>query len=489
VGAKLSKGAWIAGVILGATLGLASPAQGATITVNTTADQAGSRPAECALREAIIAANRDEPFGGCRRGIGGDVVVLEAETYLLTRAGSGEDTSIRGDLDVTSQVEIRGAGQDRTTIDARDASDRHLDGRPGSSLELRDLTLDRGSLDEFNAGSISTQGILELDRVTVQRSVGPGGSGGIAGSSADITIKRSLIQRNRAEFAGGAIGTSGGSLTISRSQISQNRSNLFAGGVYPNSTDVAIRNSVIEGNRAPEQGGIALLAGTFEISGTRIVGNIAEEDAGGLYILVADGEISKSEVSGNVAGADGGGIQAVNGAEVSIVASTISGNEAGDNGGGIHVNSSSAELIFNGATVANNEADANANDVGSGGGIFVTAGAAIFYNSILGDNLLGGGSGGETECDGGIGAVYTLLENDCPGLGSNNVIADPRIRSLEDNGGPTLTHALRPNSPAIDAGDPSLPGTEASSCIPTDQRGLSRPTGECDMGAFELDGF
>jgi len=63
---------------------------------------------------------------------------------------------------------------------------------------------------------------------------------------------------------------------------------------------------------------------------------------------------------------------------------------------------------------------------------------------------------------------------------------DPMLMPLSDNGGPTWTHALRPNSPAIDAG----------SCLGTriDQRGMRRPVDVheilnvddgCDIGSFE----
>lgn len=467
-----------------------SSAIAATIRVDTTADQAGSRPAECALREAVLAANGDTPVGGCARGSGDDVIILEAGTYLLTRAGSGEDAAIRGDIDVTGELKVLGAGQNRTIITAHDASDRHFEGLQGSSLDLRDMTLDSGSLDEFTGGAVRAglAAELHLNHVTIRRSVGPGGFAAIGGSSADITVKRSLIERNHADLAGGGIGVSNGSLKIINSRIVNNRSDLFAGGVYPNNADVVIRRSVIEGNRAPQYGGMALLAGTFDISETRVVGNKTEASAGGVYLQSADGTISRSEVSGNVAGADGGGLQMFNG-EVSVLASTISGNMAGRFGGGIYIGSSSTELTLNGATVAGNKANADGDGTGNGGGVLVDDGLAIFYNSILGDNSLGGSAGGETECDGGIVAVYTIIEDDCPGLGSNNIIADPGIRPLDDNGGPTLTHALRPSSSAVDAGDPSLPGSQDSSCIPTDQRGLGRPTGECDMGAFELNGF
>ncbi len=53
------------------------------------------------------------------------------------------------------------------------------------------------------------------------------------------------------------------------------------------------------------------------------------------------------------------------------------------------------------------------------------------------------------------------------------------LGALADNGGPTLTHALLPGSPALDAGNDAA-------CSATDQRGVSRPQGaHCDIGAYE----
>jgi hypothetical protein len=57
--------------------------------------------------------------------------------------------------------------------------------------------------------------------------------------------------------------------------------------------------------------------------------------------------------------------------------------------------------------------------------------------------------------------------------------ADPLLSQLQTNGGPTMTMAPAPGSPAIDAG---------GSCLPADQRGLPRPDngeGTCDIGAYE----
>jgi len=58
-------------------------------------------------------------------------------------------------------------------------------------------------------------------------------------------------------------------------------------------------------------------------------------------------------------------------------------------------------------------------------------------------------------------------------------IADPLLLPVADNGGQTLTAALRPGSPALDTANPTY-------CPPTDQRGFKRPAGPgCDIGAYE----
>jgi hypothetical protein len=75
--------------------------------------------------------------------------------------------------------------------------------------------------------------------------------------------------------------------------------------------------------------------------------------------------------------------------------------------------------------------------------------------------------------------VNTLIASNTPG--GNDSFADPKLGPLADNGGPTLTMALLPGSPAIDAGNTSL-------APETDQRGFLRPAGlAADIGAFEYD--
>jgi hypothetical protein len=73
--------------------------------------------------------------------------------------------------------------------------------------------------------------------------------------------------------------------------------------------------------------------------------------------------------------------------------------------------------------------------------------------------------------------VNTLIASNTPA--GDDTFPDPKLGPLADNGGPTLTMALLPGSPAIDAGNTSLAPA-------TDQRGFSRPAGRAaDIGAFE----
>ena len=67
-----------------------------------------------------------------------------------------------------------------------------------------------------------------------------------------------------------------------------------------------------------------------------------------------------------------------------------------------------------------------------------------------------------------------------------NVSADDlNLGPLQDNGGPTMTHALQ-TVPVVSAAIDQIP--EADCGVTTDQRGVARPQGDsCDVGAFELE--
>jgi hypothetical protein len=82
-------------------------------------------------------------------------------------------------------------------------------------------------------------------------------------------------------------------------------------------------------------------------------------------------------------------------------------------------------------------------------------------------NLLGDGTGSNL-----INGVNGNL------VGSADAPLDPLLGPLQDNGGPTLTHALLDGSPALDAGT-------SDGAPPTDQRGVPRDNPP-DIGAYEV---
>jgi hypothetical protein len=84
----------------------------------------------------------------------------------------------------------------------------------------------------------------------------------------------------------------------------------------------------------------------------------------------------------------------------------------------------------------------------------------------------------------GDGTNMTGLNDGVNGnlVGSADNPIDPLLGPLADNGGPTLTHALLPGSPAIDAGNNAY-------ATDWDQRGPGYPrivNGVIDIGAFEV---
>jgi hypothetical protein len=202
-----------------------------------------------------------------------------------------------------------------------------------------------------------------------------------------------------------------------------------------------------------------------------------ESVAGGVY---ASGkvEITSSTISGNRADRIGG-LDVYHESQltdVSIANSTISGNYGISGTGGLYVYGP-LELVN--STVAFNRA------AGYVGGIYLTGSSVIATSSIIADNsTLGGPSdiGGGPPVGGSIGGSGNLIVASAYPTPPDTLVDCPRLEPLLNNGGKTLTHALRHTSPAIDRGVVS-PG------FYVDQRGASRVAGSTeDIGAFEWHG-
>ena len=158
------------------------PAASAAILIpTTTADSFdGACDAQCSLRDAFAAANSTP---------GADVIVLGPGTWTLSRAGAGEDATATGDLDVTGELSIVGAGAVQTVIDGA-SLDRVLDVAPGASVEIRGVTIRNGSAAD-DGGAIRDPFVtLLLDRSLVTVSSSRDGSGGGIFSDGELARHR-----------------------------------------------------------------------------------------------------------------------------------------------------------------------------------------------------------------------------------------------------------------------------------------------------------
>ena len=191
------------------------------------------------------------------------------------------------------------------------------------------------------------------------------------------------------------------------------------------------------------------------------------------------------------AGLDGGGIW--NGGSLNIVDSTISDNWAQE--GAAILNDRAGTLNLSNSTISANRSIAGTGAIRNlstnpivmeNVTLLETAPRPDGYSGIFGAaqvrNTIIANAGTGSNCAAAVTTQGHNLssDNSCglTGPGDLNSV-QPQLTGLQHNGGPTHTHGLYPNSPAIDAGD-------NNGCPGSDQRGVARPQGAaCDIGAYE----
>jgi len=264
------------------------------------------------------------------------------------------------------------------------------------------------------------------------------------------------------------------------------------------SATLRITNCAVSGNAGVgiSNFGVGILHATLTITNCTVSGNRGGGISNISTVSEATLTVSKCTISGN-SGSNGGGIdnKATGGfccdpqcgrcgslSTVAISNSTLSGNSATGDGGAVYNNGVDigfVRLSVNSCTISDNSAP-------NGGGIYVGGSSSLG----LGDTILKAGSSGHNIFNNG-GAVTSLGYN----LASDNgggfltgpgdqINTQPRLGPLQDNGGPTLTHALLPGSPAINRGNPNFTAPPFF-----DQRGPRYHrvvNGRIDIGAFEV---
>jgi hypothetical protein len=428
----------------------------------------GNRPAN-----VITVTNTNDSGPGSLRQALADA--QDGDTINFAVSGTIALTS--GELVIDKNITISGPGQNSLTVrPLSQVSFRVFNVMPSHSVTIQGLTISFGYA-QFAQGG----GIYLDEHVTA-------------------TIADCSLTNNYTGDIGGAIfidGYGGGAmLTVLNSAITGNTAGTTdhggsGAGIYSTADTLTIINSTVSNNTAwigndfsgGAGGGIISDYGTLEISNTTISSNQAGIDGGGLSIS-GTATITKSTISGNTAGlfspvgpiGIGGGIETFG--TLTIINSTISGNNAhgstfkgGGEGGGIY-NGGSVDI--GNSTLTGNHADVH------GGSIY--GGTFDIGNSILN----GGGPEniyGATVTSHG----YNVCSDDGGGFlngPGDQINTNPLLGSLQDNGGPTFTHALQPGSPAIDAGDPKFTPPPYY-----DQRGpvfWRVRNGRIDVGSFEV---
>jgi len=313
--------------------------------------------------------------------------------------------------------------------------------------------------------------------------------GGVFNERAMLTLVDCVVTKNSAENQGAGIcnDSAGGSanLEISGSTLISNSAPFGAGicndARMGGTALLQLRNTSVSINSGIYGGGIFTI-GDFghaaaALSNCTINGNSVQTRGGGIYCEVTDVPAEHKQRSGRQ---NSGMVQSGPGnSALTIINSTISGNLAGMLGGGIYDH---ALIEIANSTFSGNSAT-------SGGGIYHDGGMPPLAVAIS-DTVLNAGSSGENIFDNG-GTItslgYNLSSDDGGGylIGPGDQInTDPVLGALQDNGGPTFTHALLPGSTAIDSGDPNFTPPPFY-----DQRGPGFDrvvNGRVDIGSFEV---
>ena len=473
-----------------AMVAVAGGLQAATFTVTNTNDAgAGS------LRQAVSDANAnpgadevvfDASVAGTIGLSSGEIAVTES----LTVAGPGrQELAVTGDVIVVvgevGQAEAFTAEISGLALDGIDAVWQRTSGWAwdfkGPSVTVRDC-------DVGNRGIVAYAATLVLEDSTV--------TGDIAGDYfwdavwdgafiADIHIRNSIVDGAGigGNDRGGWYGRTVANVSVVDSVISG------AGGVGVNvyGGHLAVLNSHITDSG---EEGISISSGRYTnasltIQGSRISGNTGS----GIYLGgndYANGHIPLKVTGSTIAGNGGDGVilltTALTGwtADASrIENSTISGN------GGVGV---ALPLPYGGElTIANSTISGNSLGLRSGVGYHYAPVQVTIDGSVIAGNATGDIAIDNPDYE--LHIDYSLVEEPVSTNftetvpGSNIFGVDPRLGPLADNGGLTPTHALLPDSPAIDTGDPGfVPPPEF------DQRGEGFDrvaNGRIDMGAFE----
>jgi cysteine-rich repeat protein len=378
-----------------------------------------------------VTNNSDHDFGSLRLAIN---AAVSGDTIVFAPDVTGEIV-LTGGLIISKDLTIAGPGSARLTI-------RFTDYCTGTLLTV-------------------SRGLVSISGVTITgATTGSGLCGGIGVLNEDALTLFDVVITGNSGYGGGGI-TNIGTCMLSNSAIVGNVSHGYGGGGISNSGTMTIANATVSNNAAVNGavGGGIVNGGTMTLINTTVSGNFAQGAGGGIANF---GTLRALDTT----------ICDHNGRHDQWVDSAWGAGA----GGGI--------ANYGTAALTNCTVFGNTTPSGQGGGVYNDAsGTVAMRGTVVAGNPQGG------DCAGILTSVAHNLDDDstCGGL-PGTMTAQFSLGPLQDNGGPTQTHALLPGSPAIDAIPFADCTDDVGAPLTTDQRGVTRRAhgAGCDIGAYEF---
>ncbi len=482
------------------------------------------------LENATFYHNVASSVGGGARVLmnGASTVDVIGSQFQLNEADGG--AGIYAEVNEASQLNVL----------ANSLFDQNMSSGGGGGLEINSvagmIAIDHSTFTANMAQGIGSGGAikadcsdnstLEITSTTISgntTSVNGGGIYGLIHDGSAFSLTDSTISGNSATDGGGvnlqadAFGSNAPmprAIVLSRSTFSNNTASNRGGGIFTLNhpfTATLVEQSTITGNQVPQSvfapngngGGIyAYVRGDlsnttnkprFTITGTTVDNNKTNLEGGGIFVcakfngeFVAVNSTLSSNSTLDSANGKGGGIFIAqfgptnDSVDAFLRSMTITKNVSTSGGGMEMVNYTGVRVQLANSIISQNYANVAHSVNGNLKGRLDIANAQ--YNLVGTGSTILNLNGSSAVLDG-----TNLSNNDSPGLGD-----------LLNNGGPTRTHALDGNSPAIDRGGNSyLTVPLTADPILYDQRGagfarkidvvgILDPDPIVDIGAYEL---
>jgi hypothetical protein len=452
----------------------------------------------------------DAGTGTLRAAVSG---AAEGDFIDLTHLSCGVISLITGSIHILrNNLTIAGPGRDKLTINvANDGVNNVLSHYGTGTLEVDSVKVSGGHLymtssgKYFGGGCIGSFGSLRLNFVeltgcAVTAGDNAYGRGGAIFAAGDVHVVESVISFNDVKPGktpivctyipppppGGYVYCSGGDPRVT--------AGLMGGGVFAKG-DVTLEETLVTGNAADAGGGVFARGGQVlfsTLSGNQAIAGSAMAVTGKSILTVSNSTVSENRFPRSNSDcyddyycrSRRSNVTIETDSVIEAMATTgggqptrISNSTFANNGYASSVIHSQNPLAIYNSTIALNRWRYYDTYTGAGG-IAMDNAALTIASSIVSQN---GSADVVLSGSATITGSHNLIGTSASTMPAGTLSGCPMLKSLDDNGGLTLTVSLRPHSPAIGTG--SNP-----SGLPFDQRGsgFTRAMGSGpDIGAIE----